>query len=330
MGTSLASSGVEIPETVRHREISLEERLKEAAANGDYSAADYLTDLDRLGSEVSTIPGLAAALKDKGGKMSEDEAFMELAARFHGSGERLRAEELLAWYGRQVTEVSQETVDGYVKKYGKEGPKLPLKGTRWTGRGGPLPLSVLPEHREEEFVTAWEVWMMAPPSAERSCMDVGIGTGLAKHRREQMIPLMQLNGDIRLAGKKNIPAQTEETLHIIRGLDMTPGDLAIGAILERCRRAMVGGYSGAGYNGTMRQAVRTFSSWSLTADLMGDRQKGPQFDPPYPQTPEEVPRTGDHWKIYKPLIEARLKNGANLSKDDRAILEEAMRLMPKE
>ena len=178
------------------------------------------------------------------------------------------------------------------------------------------------EHAGEDSREAWMIWVLAPPSREKFLMEFRMVEGLKQCGDERVIPLLVegLKTDVRRI--KNTESSRRAVARKYEALISNfPGEKVLDALLE-CNRFM----HKEGLNGEWdklsneRYLVTLLSSRPPLIDPLGEGVA---------KKANEAKLVNDHWKVYQPLVEERLKT-AGLPKLDADLLEKAQQAMPVE
>jgi hypothetical protein len=294
------------------RVVAMLKRLHEARAAEDYVTADYFAELQSVGKEIREQDPKRVEALNAATQVDAGNAMLRLAADFRDEDFE-RARELGEIYGRRA-------------KPRSDGP-LP--------RGMGQPPELAPEHLKPAYLIAWEAWWMAPPSLERTLMRPRLYKALERFHDESAIPLIKESFKIETDRLSETSAKLKASISIANHIDICPGAVAFDALLECNRAAIAGGFAGEGYDGFSRFVVRILTSREAMADEMIDpKMRDLLIRAGRLKKPEDIPLAGDNWKIYKPLVVARLeeseKKDSKVPPEDVAILKAAMEIMPKD
>lgn len=332
-----------LPGEVDLRVEQLLKALHPATQPSPYGVNEYRQDLKEIADQARSVNQASLFAR----ATAQERAIVTLALAVQDSLTADRVEELATWYGQYVHELPdqylQERVENSnaaARALGREAKSL--EELREQLKNGPEnyakiipyrpPVSELrEEHTKPDCLNAWAFWLMAPPSAERGFMAGKINKALEAIGDDSVIPLI-----VEALKFDTAPAERDDTkkgtafayINLICGM---PGEKALDALLEINRYAIENGLNGDDYfKSVTRHIVRRLASRRAYADQLIDPKMKEIIDRQgHNEKPEDIPLTDELWKVYKPLVAARLKaKNSETPQADIELLEAAQQIMP--
>lgn len=277
-------------------------------------------------------PKNAATLMDS----KHDLSFLHLAYELEDPETLKKVNALEEWYGCSSYDLPDnlfEVVwgDSVNPKISLQQRREFLKNRPSAGIKSQTAASLQDVHAKDNYLPAWKFWLMAPPSKEREYMRNHITSALYKIGDDSVIPLVI--EAMMLESKRDVDSKSKRsaTLESINLITSIPGISALEALLECNRFAIENKLNGTDYYDSItRHIIRRLVSRRAYADqLIDPKMKAVIERQGYNEKAEDIPLTDELWKVYKPLIIARLAIANDETpKEDVSLLKAALAIMP--
>mgnify|MGYP005848592595 CR=1 FL=1 len=325
----------ELPEKVDYQIRKIINRIREKPSEETYGPDDFLKDLKGIEGTKKLLQNIkkdpeVSLLKIK---------LIELGLSVQKRENNEKIGELRRWYACYAHELPDDLFHirwPYLGKKGRasleehrEFMKKQAGFSRSAGQGEEL----RDNHLDVSYLTAWKFWLIAPPFKEKEMMHKRVVEAIRKIGNGSAIPFLveaMKNSEEAETNKERKIGVIISFIDIISDL---PGEEALEALLEINRDVIEKNLNEKNYYKSIsRHIIRRLASRRAYADALIDPEMREVFERKgYNEKPEDIPLTDKNWKVYKPLLEKKLKEmveqGPQASVE---ILRSALEIMPSQ